>query len=1191
MNGKNNNLSAANDAREETINIPLPETRSFNHQNAIEIFHDASSEDTHSTSEDENVNNASSLPCILPSSENNDNPDGNVRVTRSRATDGLIRPRNVPNWFWGNNLACNSQRNVETAFHVLNDEPLTLKDAEESPEWPKWKQAMNEEMNALEKNKTWALVDLPQSSKPVKCKWVFNYKLGPQGKINRYKARLVAKGYSQVPNIDYKETFAPVASMTTIRLLFAIACVHDMEIVQFDVKTAFLYGDLDETIYMDYPDGYPNPKNKVCRLIKSLYGLKQAPRQWNKKFDSFLRKFNLHQSQVDRCLYYDNEQSIYLAIYVDDGLAISKDKILEKLINYLKENFELKVMDCESYLGFQVERNRENKTIKLSQENYTEKVIERFGMKCCKPASTPEEVEAYDMDLEEILTPEYPFKQLVGSLLYLVSCTRPDIAHAVSVASRTSKPTHGHWNRLKRVLRYLSKTKDFGITFRWEKTPKLTGYSDADYANDVKTRQSTTGLCIMYCGGPVAWRCQRQSIITLSTTEAEYVAGCELVKEILPIRELLIEIKQANEEPTLILIDNLSTVRITNNESGQQRTKHIDIRSKWLTEKSLEKKITVKHISGDKQIADILTKPQHKSKFIQNRSLLLGTYALVALMSMVVGDRLEFDRADPLFFKPTQFQYFKGDTEFKIKLKLQNPCETYFSNYSELEFHNMRLKERCHQRFNDKTYSPLTACSFKNDTRISSQSGKNQTGRLKRNPFSLIQVGLILLAGTSFFSSLGPTSSQENIEKIAERLNKERELLDAGEEYFRHTRDTIQGIKNWSTEVERALAEFRETEAILPMYGALITSYESIFNEYNNIINSLQQKASIMKVSNILNTVSNETLWEEPAADWSSLFSCTKQMSKKSMDIDLHFNMPIRDPRIKILEAVALNFYNVTDPDKNTTCWMRYKGPKHVLVNSTNNCMTEIIEWATESSSVRSQMCIGQNDEIRLTESLWEADGICTSHIPLLKRRIQDKEVNGLHRVFCYPFNITVDNKTVKCPFDPFIIEGRKTYKIANMEHIGSYIERTIYKEIDIEHNEALMKQLKIKTLDIRGFNTSNMARSYENYYQKLLQIPKNFELTKNISGTLGLFGSIFSRIKDWFETLGIIIAVVFGILILIILAPLIEMGIIGCKIFKIAFVWWLRSATNIIEKLKGQKRNIKTKYWMSEVKAYKQMA
>lgn len=217
------------------------------------------------------------------------------------------------------------QQNTERALFTLDEEPRTLKDAQNSHDWPNWKAAMEEQIKALERNNTWTLVDQPPKSKPIKNKWVFKIKLKPDGTIDRYNARLVAKGFTQIENVDYKETYAPVASMTTIRMLFAYANQHDMAIVQFDIKTAFLYGDLEETIFVEFPESLRNPDNKTCHLQKFLYGLKQAPRNWNKKFDNFLERFNLSQADTDRCLYYNQDRSLVLAIYVDDGLAASQD--------------------------------------------------------------------------------------------------------------------------------------------------------------------------------------------------------------------------------------------------------------------------------------------------------------------------------------------------------------------------------------------------------------------------------------------------------------------------------------------------------------------------------------------------------------------------------------------------------------------------------------------------------------------------------------------------------------------------------------------------------------------------------------------------------------------------------------------------------------------------------------------------
>lgn len=280
-------------------------------------------------------------------------------------------------------------------------------------------------------------------------------------------------------------------------------------------------------------------------------------------------------------------------------------------------------MECKTFLGLNITRDLVAKTLDISQSHYVRDTIDHFGMNECKVVSTLEVVREKLTESEPLPT-ENQFRELLGRLLYIATCTRPDISHAVNVASRTGNPTQAHWVALKRILRYLKGTVDLGIRFRWEKYPKLVGFSDADYANDEITRKSTTGYCIFYGGGPVNWRCQRQPIITLSTTEAEYVAGCELVKEIMPLRQQLIELKQmTTDEPTEVFIDNQSTVRIASNESGQVRIKHMDIRAKWLTEQVNNKRIIAKHISGTEQAADILTKPLHKTRFASNRSKLM----------------------------------------------------------------------------------------------------------------------------------------------------------------------------------------------------------------------------------------------------------------------------------------------------------------------------------------------------------------------------------------------------------------------------------------------------------------------------------------------------------------------------------------------------------------------------------------
>lgn len=209
--------------------------------------------------------------------------------------------------------------------------------------------------------------------------------------------------------------------------------------------------------------------------------------------------------------------------------------------------------------------------------------------------------------------------------------------------------------------------------------PDIIGYSDADYANDVETRRSTTGYCIMYCGGPIAWKCQRQSIVSLSTAEAEYISGCELVKELLPISSMMIELKLRKPIPAKVLVDNQSAVNIAKH-GGQQRTKHIDVREKWLTEQQARKNISVEYIQGSQQKADILTKPLHKNKFNINKTMLITIMTMFLMLHLVIGSvsTYKFQQTEPVVYVPINTRYITSMREYDLTFKFIKPCEPYF---------------------------------------------------------------------------------------------------------------------------------------------------------------------------------------------------------------------------------------------------------------------------------------------------------------------------------------------------------------------------------------------------------------------------------------------------------------------------------------------------------------------------------
>lgn len=495
------------------------------------------------------------------------------------------------------------------------DEPLSYDEAKRHSQW---KDAMENEMQALLKNETWELVELPKERKALNNKWVFRIKSN-----NFYKARLVAKGYNQTFGIDYNETFSPVAQYKSIRFIIGWAAQYKMKMVQFDVKTAFLNGELHEEVYMLQPEGYDDGTNRVCKLKKGIYGLKQASRNWNAMFVQTLKEFNLVQSEVDPCVFIKNGNDILiLVIYVDDGLIISKSELeIEQLLTHLESKFEIKREDLTMYLGMQIDREKSG-SIKITQKKYIENLLKKLKMENCKAVSTPGPT--FDLSVGNNSPCKAPYRETIGSLLFLASVARPDIAFTVNQLSRYNEnPNNDHWEGVKRLLRYLQGTKEYGLTF--EAVEKcdvdfVQAYSDSDFAGDSESRRSTSGYVIMMNGTAIDWFSKRQSVVALSTAEAEFIAATEAIKQAIVMRRFCQEFGVA-DYPITINMDNQSAMRMIEDEGARKRTKHIDVRCKFLQEK-LGKEYQLKFVDSKHQLADILTKPLSKGSFEFIRSLL-----------------------------------------------------------------------------------------------------------------------------------------------------------------------------------------------------------------------------------------------------------------------------------------------------------------------------------------------------------------------------------------------------------------------------------------------------------------------------------------------------------------------------------------------------------------------------------------
>lgn len=482
----------------------------------------------------------------------------------------------------------------------------------------KWYKAMTDEFQSLIKMKTWNLVKLPKYAKSLTCRWVLRQKQNGQ-----LKARLVVRGFEQEKGIDYSETFSPVARYVSIRLILSLAASNKMKMMAFDVKTAFLHGNLKEEIYMNQPEGFTDGTDRVCKLNKSLYGLKQAPKNWTEKFSNYLKTLNFENTDDDPCIYYNEDRSIIISLFVDDGLVagINQDsmlKVMDKLNQEFEITFDRKLQDNLLYLGMEIKI--EPHGIFVSQSNYTEKILKCFKLDTSNSVSTPMErgmvTDEENHINDQTLQKSEPYREAIGSLLYLATISRPDISFAVNYLSRfNNKPMISHWKMVKRVFQYLKGTFKFGIFFNGDST--LIAYTDSDYGGDTLTGCSTSGVLIIR-GGPVVWYAQKQRLVATSTAEAEYRAAVSSIDDVCWIRRIGRELGISDyNKPTILCVDNQSAIHMLKNTNEGKITKgkkHIDIPRKFIQE-HIGKTVELKHVKSSDQLADILTKPLTRKIF------------------------------------------------------------------------------------------------------------------------------------------------------------------------------------------------------------------------------------------------------------------------------------------------------------------------------------------------------------------------------------------------------------------------------------------------------------------------------------------------------------------------------------------------------------------------------------------------
>ena len=535
-----------------------------------------------------------------------------IAVSKGVRNCTQTKPYPVSNYVSYTRMSPEYNRVIQTLMTI--SVPKNVQEAISSNEW---KKAMDEEMEALEKNGTWEMGPLPVGKKLVGSRWVFTIKYHSEGSVARYKARLVARGYTQSYGIDYNETFAPVAKLNTIRILIALAALFDWKLFQFDVKNAFLHGELEEEVYMAPPPGYflkTNNNGDVCHLRKSIYGLKQSPRAWFGKFSKTMLSAGYAQSEGDHTLFIKHGKEgkvAILIVYVDDIVVTGNDVAeIQNLKKHLASSFDIKALGLLSYfLGIEVAYSAAG--IVLSQHKYIIDLLKDTGKLDCRPAVTPVDVnvklksEQHEKDFPVNKT---SFQRLIGRLLYL-NHTRPDIAFAVNSLSQfMNDPRESHQGAADRILAYLKGSIGQGLLFKRGSEPSIVIYTDSDYAGSLDDSQSTSGYCSFIGGNLVTWRSKKQKEVSLSSAEAELRALKKGVSEGMWIKDILQDLCLLPSKGMTLYSDSKSAIAMAKNPVQHERTKHARVARHYIKQSIEEGFIIPQYTPSLEQVADIFTK-------------------------------------------------------------------------------------------------------------------------------------------------------------------------------------------------------------------------------------------------------------------------------------------------------------------------------------------------------------------------------------------------------------------------------------------------------------------------------------------------------------------------------------------------------------------------------------------------------
>lgn len=515
------------------------------------------------------------------------------------------------------------KRDPNSPGYDMRIPPATYDEAMLRTDRDDWLAAMRKELRIMDEMHVYELAPLPSGRKAIGNRWVLEFKEDNKGG-SAFKARLVAQGFSQIPGVDYGATFAPVLKTASLRLIAALACKNDWELHSFDATRAFLWGVLKEDIYMRQPRGFEEGdwRVQVWRMLRTIYGLKQSAMEWYEQVRAVMGELGFSRCEVDYAVFiFDSHATgtrivCIIGFHVDDGMGTSNSpSFLTWVKQQIHKRFGIKDMGpVTKFLGIQFERNRGSRQLWLHQGEYITYLLEEYGMLDCNPVRLPLDShhpfgkpdDTHDA-VPNILT---QFRKLVGELLFLAVCTRPDISYAVnSLAQHNSNATPAHYAAAKRLLRYLSGTINLRLHYGGANVnDDLHAYCDADWASSPIDRLSISGYIWFYAGGVIAHVSKKQTTHALSSTEAEYMAATHVIQEGLWIKSLLVALHVNIPFPIIIHMDNTGAISLSAEARNHIRSKHIDVRYHFIREHVERGTFLLTWVPSHKNTADILTK-------------------------------------------------------------------------------------------------------------------------------------------------------------------------------------------------------------------------------------------------------------------------------------------------------------------------------------------------------------------------------------------------------------------------------------------------------------------------------------------------------------------------------------------------------------------------------------------------------